>query len=108
MAEHLLDQVLTIAGNGKTVCKSFGTPHAFHNLDTNLLHEQKVAPYPPEEIAWLATTAFNCAVDFYCSSQDETCRRWAGKALGISSLSDDGGALQDLLQEKYSGLTWDH
>ncbi len=46
-------------------------------------------------------------MDFYCSSQDETCRRWAGKALGIANLSDDGGTLYKLLQEKYAGLTWD-
>ena len=69
---------------------------------------QKATPYPPEEIAWLSSTAFNRAVDFYSSSQDEACRRWAGKALEIASLSDDGGTLQDLLQEKFMGLTWDH
>ena len=60
-----------------------------------------------EELEWVATTAFNRAVDFYCASQDEACRRWAEKALTIAELGDDGGALHHLLQAKYKGLAWE-
>ena len=35
MAEHLLDQVVTIAGAANIVG---GLAHAFHNKHTNLLH----------------------------------------------------------------------
>ncbi|KAI9681495.1 MAG: hypothetical protein M1817_002779 [Caeruleum heppii] len=62
--------------------------------------------YPPEEIEWLATTAFNRAVDFYCASEDEGCRRWAEKALTLAGHQSDR-SLHDLLQTKYLGLSWD-
>ncbi|MCJ1227176.1 hypothetical protein MMC12_003831 [Toensbergia leucococca] len=86
MAEHLLDQVLVVAVDART----------------------KPQSYPLEELEWLATTAFNQGVDFYCASQDSACRRWTEKALSIASLSNDGGALHQLLQTKYLGLKWDH
>ena len=62
--------------------------------------------YPAEELEWLTTTTFNRAIDFYCSSHDALCRRWAERALALSSLCDDGGQLHELLQRKYQGLTW--
>ncbi|KAL8827012.1 MAG: hypothetical protein Q9191_003441 [Dirinaria sp. TL-2023a] len=62
---------------------------------------------PTEELEYLATTAFNRAVDFYCASQDAACRRWAGKALEMTELCSDGGALRDLLMDKFARLTWD-
>lgn len=68
---------------------------------------QQAEFYPAEELEWLATTTFNRAVDFYCSSQDVDCRRWAEQALTIAHLGNDGGALHELLQTKYSGLVWD-
>ncbi len=60
-----------------------------------------------EELEWVATTAFNRAVDFYCTSQDAICRRWAEKAMSLADLSNDDGRLHRLLQAKYLGLTWD-
>ena len=63
--------------------------------------------YPPEEMEWLATTAFNRAVDFYCASQDAECRRWAEKALRLGRAVPDGGRLGELLQEKFLGLAWE-
>ena len=62
--------------------------------------------YPCEELEWLATTSFNRAIDFYCSSEDAACRRWAERALGLSNLCEDGGALHEVLQQKYQGLAW--
>ena len=62
--------------------------------------------YPPEELEWLASTAFNRAIDFYCISQDVACRLWAEKALALSNLCEDGGALHEVLQQKYQGLSW--
>ncbi|MCJ1468724.1 hypothetical protein MMC07_007354 [Pseudocyphellaria aurata] len=68
---------------------------------------EQAKPYPTEELEWLATTAFNKAVDFYCASQTVECRRWAEKALSIAELIIDGEALHELLQTKFMGLTWD-
>lgn len=116
MAEHLLDQVVTITREGLAV-----SGQIFHLQCSNHLFRyqpaltffshfflQKAEVYPPEELEWLAATTFNRAVDFYCSSQDADCRRWAEKALAIANLSSDGGALHELLQTKYMGLSWDH
>ncbi|KAL8780846.1 MAG: hypothetical protein Q9194_000700 [Teloschistes cf. exilis] len=46
--------------------------------------------YPTEELEWVATTAFNRAVEFYSTSQDKTCRRWAEKAISLAELNNDG------------------
>ncbi|KAI9880696.1 MAG: hypothetical protein M1830_001329 [Pleopsidium flavum] len=86
IAEHLLDQIVNVAKDTKV----------------------KPDPYPREELEWLATTTFNRAVDYYCASDDGACRRWAEKALSIASLNEDGGALHNTLQSKYSGLTWEN
>lgn len=62
--------------------------------------------YPSEELEWLTTTTFNRAIDFYCLSQDVPCRQWAERALALSNLCSDDGALHEVLQQKYQGLTW--
>ncbi|KAL9006441.1 MAG: hypothetical protein Q9188_000795 [Gyalolechia gomerana] len=85
MAENMVDQVISIAKNAKA----------------------KSEHYPAEELEWIATTMFNRAVDFYCTSQDEACRRWAEKAISLAALGDDDGQLHHLLQNKYLGLAWD-
>ncbi|MCJ1250157.1 hypothetical protein MMC30_007383 [Trapelia coarctata] len=83
IAEFLLDQVCALARDDKMV-------------------------YPAEELEWLATTAFNRAVDFYCASQDEDCKRWAEKALEVTRGARDEGQLHELLESKYMGLRWEN
>ncbi|KAL8643064.1 MAG: hypothetical protein Q9228_000303 [Teloschistes exilis] len=85
MAENLVDQVMSIARNTKAPMET----------------------YPTEELEWVATTAFNRAVEFYSTSQDKTCRRWAEKAISLAELNNDGGLLHQLLQSKYMDLAWD-
>ncbi|KAL8738135.1 MAG: hypothetical protein Q9181_001041 [Wetmoreana brouardii] len=85
MAENLVDQVISIVKTTKG----------------------KTDSYPAEELEWVATMAFNRAVDFYCASQDDACRQWAEKAIGLADLGDDGGQLHQLLQGKYLSLAWD-
>jgi hypothetical protein len=82
LAEGLLDQVTELAASA----------------------EYSESPYPPEELEYVATTAFNRAVDYYCTGEDDACRRWAGKAVGVAGLCMDGGGLRGLLQEKLVGL----
>ncbi|PWY71662.1 hypothetical protein BO70DRAFT_389529 [Aspergillus heteromorphus CBS 117.55] len=64
--------------------------------------------YPSDEVRWLATVAFNRAVDFYLVARDEDCRRWAGKAIvladGVDGVGGDGGELGELLRERLEML----
>ncbi|OBT96970.1 hypothetical protein VE01_05545 [Pseudogymnoascus verrucosus] len=82
LAESLLDQVSELASSAE-------------NSETS---------YPLEELEYVATTAFNRAVDYYCTGEDDACRRWAEKAIGVAGFCADGGGLRNLLQEKLVGL----
>ncbi|KFY01778.1 hypothetical protein V490_00767 [Pseudogymnoascus sp. VKM F-3557] len=82
LAESLLDQVSELASSA----------------------ENNETPYPLEELEYVATNAFNRAVDYYCTGEDDACRRWAGKAVGVAGFCADGGGLRSLLQEKLVGL----
>lgn len=64
-------------------------------------------PYPADELEWSSTMAFNHAIDLYCKGDDNACKRWAAKAIGISSFCSDNGALQGVLEGKLIGLSWD-
>ncbi|KAH7351006.1 meiosis protein SPO22/ZIP4 like-domain-containing protein [Rhexocercosporidium sp. MPI-PUGE-AT-0058] len=57
-------------------------------------------PFPADELEWMATTAFNRAVDFYCAGDDEIAKDWAGKALNIAQYCSDEGSLERLLHSK--------
>ena len=103
-AEQLLGQAVNIAERSKQVRIPV---NSFKHFTSNACTaEQQSMTYPAEELEWLTTTTFNRAIDFYCSSQDTSCRRWAEKALLLSSLLEDGGALHEVLQGKYQGLSW--
>lgn len=107
IAVQLLDQAVTIAEDARKVCDSTCSRHDSVDLTQVFsppLQQSKL--FPPEELEWLATTAFNRAIDFYCTSQDALCRLWVEKALALSNLCEDGGALHEVLQQKYQGLSW--
>lgn len=107
IAVQLLDQAVTIAEDARKVRNSTSSRHSSDDLTQLLLVLlQRSKSYPAEELEWLATTAFNRAIDFYCTSQDVPCRLWAEKALALSNLCEDGGALHEILQQKYQGLLW--
>ncbi|OAK98096.1 SPO22-domain-containing protein [Phaeosphaeriaceae sp. SRC1lsM3a] len=60
--------------------------------------------YPPTELEWLATTAFNHAVDYYLQENDTLCKKWAEQAFMLAQWLEDNGSLRDLLMEKYASL----
>ncbi|KAI9373880.1 hypothetical protein BJX61DRAFT_501118 [Aspergillus egyptiacus] len=63
------------------------------------------AQYPKDEIQWLATMAFNRAVEFFLVSADEECRRWAGKAIALADLIEvDREELGRVLRENFKKL----
>jgi hypothetical protein len=63
--------------------------------------------YPATELEWLASTAFNHAVDYYVQEKDDKCKLWAEKALTLADWAESGSGLKRALMEKYMGLTWD-
>jgi hypothetical protein len=63
-------------------------------------------PYPGEELEWMATTAFNRAVDYYCLQDDAACKLWATKAMEIASFCPDKGALRHQLERNLLALKW--
>ena len=85
MAEDVLDQAYSLARDG----------------------QHSSASYPEEELEWLATTAFNQAVDFYLASADAESRHWVQKALDLAGVMHDG-RLQQVLRSKAEELQWDN
>ncbi|KAI9741250.1 MAG: hypothetical protein M1834_002966 [Cirrosporium novae-zelandiae] len=79
--------------------------------------KKTLPPYPPNELTYLSTTAFNHAVDLYVVGDDSGCRRWAEMALEFAGLvkgdcgvigggdgDGDGRGLERVLREKYKSL----
>ncbi|KAJ9210312.1 hypothetical protein DTO166G4_8087 [Paecilomyces variotii] len=67
-------------------------------------HRQDMS-YPDDELEWLATMAFNRAVDLYLASADEDSRRWGRKAIELAQLVQyDGGCLSRLLKDRFDKL----
>jgi hypothetical protein len=60
--------------------------------------------YPKTELEWLATTAFNRAIDYYVQENDEKAKRWAEKAFVVAQWIDDVGATRDFLMKRFSVL----
>ncbi|TIA36469.1 hypothetical protein D6C79_08293 [Aureobasidium pullulans] len=81
-----------------------------HAIANKAAMQQIPEPYPVEELEWLATTAFNHAVDLWFASVDEgdgqdTAKAWAEKALMLSGAVTIGeGALHKTLQDKWMRL----
>ncbi|KAF2848838.1 SPO22-domain-containing protein [Plenodomus tracheiphilus IPT5] len=63
--------------------------------------------YPKIELAWLATTTYNRAVDYYVQENDVKAKEWAEKSFMIAQWLEDDGALRDLLMGKFSMLKFD-
>ncbi|KAB8210010.1 hypothetical protein BDV34DRAFT_221057 [Aspergillus parasiticus] len=83
LAESAIDQALDLA------CDLCGT----------------VLRYPSDEIQWMATVAFNRAVDLYILSESDDCRRWAEKAIKLADLGEkDCAMLGKLLRERLQEL----
>ncbi|KAK3387485.1 meiosis protein SPO22/ZIP4 like-domain-containing protein [Podospora didyma] len=62
------------------------------------------ASWPEEELEWMATTAFNHAIDYYSARENDLAQQWATKAINLSHYRDDEGSLERLLQEKFLRL----
>lgn len=70
--------------------------------------------YPQIEAEWLASTAFNRAIDFFCAGNDARCKVWAEKAMGLARVAEqrtgrgDGEGrergLYAVLMDRYKGL----
>jgi len=63
--------------------------------------------YPETELAWLATSAYNRAVDYYVQENDLKAKEWAETSFLVAQRLEDDGALRDLLMGKFSTLNFD-
>ncbi|KAK5112103.1 hypothetical protein LTR62_004445 [Meristemomyces frigidus] len=57
-------------------------------------------PYPEDELAWLAGSAFNKAIDILVSERVEKAQEWIEGALEVARYASDNGALHASLTEK--------
>lgn len=71
------------------------------------MDHQTPNPYPTEELEWLATTAFNQAVDCYNERRYDECHTWADLATNLAHYASDGGALERQCHEKRAKLDFD-
>ncbi|KAJ0124698.1 Testis-expressed sequence 11 protein [Diaporthe amygdali] len=65
------------------------------------------AAWPPEEIEWLASAAYNHSIDLWGRHERTRCTWWAQKAMSIAHFCDDEGHLEKTLQGKYANLKLD-
>nr|POE65870.1 hypothetical protein CFP56_57560 [Quercus suber] len=56
-------------------------------------YDGKNDPYPADELAWLATTAFNKGVDLLVLEDDVGADAWIAEALEMARYADDEGSL---------------
>lgn len=62
---------------------------------------------PSAEVEWLVAAAFNHAIDYYARGEEESCHRWALRAMHLAEYVGDGGLLRDTLQDKFAKLQFD-
>lgn len=62
---------------------------------------QQSRAYPKDELAWLATTAFNHAVDLFCAHDNVGSRPWAEHALGLAMAAGEDTGLHTALHAKW-------
>lgn len=60
---------------------------------------------PAIEVDWMASTAFNHAVDLFLEGDDDGCRKWAAAALNLAAFAGTG--LESELQGRYASLKLD-
>ncbi|ROV97146.1 hypothetical protein VMCG_07448 [Cytospora schulzeri] len=82
---RLLDEACRMAG------EAHGTPSA----------------WPTEELEWFASAAYNHSIDLWGRHDNEGCRWWAQRAMGIAHYCEDGGRLEAMLRDRFDGLRLD-
>lgn len=68
----------------------------------NLRSQSQQQQYPADELAWLATSAFNHAVDMFCANDRDGARLWVEHALNLAMATEGGDReLHEALQGKW-------
>lgn len=60
--------------------------------------------YPDDELEWLATTVFNCAIDALCACREQDYNQLAEHAIMVAERVGDRGALRKMLEHKMAAL----
>lgn len=66
------------------------------------------SPYPADELEWLASKAFNHAIDLYCESDEGACRQWGERALNLARASSPGSGFHASMQGLWMKLNLRH
>ncbi|KAJ6014105.1 hypothetical protein N7540_008696 [Penicillium herquei] len=106
IAELVLDQAILLTDDAKYLRSS--EHQAVHHaaLETQGHSVCHNLAYPPRELAYLARSSFNQAMDFYSEEKDEDYRRWAEKAIQLAERmeDEDGANLVQLFKRRLDGL----
>lgn len=60
--------------------------------------------FPPAELEWLATTAFNKAVDAFNLNDDAAKESWGMAAIALAEKARDEGVLADVLRDSFAKM----
>ena len=60
--------------------------------------------FPPAELEWLATTAFNKAVDAFNLNDDAAKEGWGMAAIALAEKTSDEGVLADVLRNSFAKI----
>ncbi|KAJ0162227.1 hypothetical protein CTA2_4896 [Colletotrichum tanaceti] len=101
LGQRLMKQAIEVARESANVCN-----HP-QRLSEEIRVDQGQHPFPPEELEWLVTVAFNQAVDAYNVRQDDECNKWADLAMNLAHYAGDDGELEALLQENRMKLKFE-
>jgi hypothetical protein len=93
VAESLLDQAIVLAREGAVAILPVSSSDPPNR-------------YPAEEAEWLATTAFNTAIDFYIGEDDVEAKNWGEKAVEMAGFAGEDEILVGLLKGRLEGLDW--
>ncbi|KAI1084000.1 meiosis protein SPO22/ZIP4 like-domain-containing protein [Whalleya microplaca] len=78
--------------------------------ETSTLVKQQIGKkelFPPLELEWFITTAFNHGVELFGANEDELSKRWIAHAFTLAHYHQDGGDLERELQKRHTNLKWD-
>ncbi|KAJ5618456.1 hypothetical protein N7528_007099 [Penicillium herquei] len=106
IAELVLRQAINLIENGR-----YNRSRAHQEMHRAALENEGPSVcnnliYPPSEIAYLATIAFNQALDFYAEEKDADHQRWAEKAIELAEKieTEDGPPLVQLFKTRLEEL----
>ncbi|KAL4956903.1 meiosis protein SPO22/ZIP4 like-domain-containing protein [Aspergillus filifer] len=89
LAESVLDHALHLAQSKQSNNSNFHNQSQSQGQSQPSSADLNKCSYPQDELHWLATSAFNRAVEFFLMSKDGECARWASKAIALADCIEE-------------------